>query len=95
MVGHLVKATVGSQHTEYMYVPGCSTAACLYDGRCDLCLEEVQILEAGFLPDSLTFTPDGTTILTANEGEPVRHNMHKQQSPSEFCLCIDINSSLG
>ncbi|MEM8777509.1 MAG: esterase-like activity of phytase family protein [Cyanobacteria bacterium P01_G01_bin.49] len=30
----------------------------------------LNAVEAGFLPDALTFTPDGTKVLVANEGEP-------------------------
>ncbi|CBJ25800.1 alkaline phosphatase [Ectocarpus siliculosus] len=40
---------------------------------CDFCDDDVQILEAGFLPDMITFTPNGKRILTANEGEPLNY----------------------
>lgn len=36
----------------------------------DLDGEEQEVIEAGALPDMLTFTPDGNYLLVANEGEP-------------------------
>lgn len=44
--------------------------------RCSFCDDDIQILEAGYLPDMVTFTPDGRRILTANEGEPVSRHTH-------------------
>eukprot|EP00904_Undaria_pinnatifida_P006682 jgi/Undpi1/3143/HiC_scaffold_15.g06517.m1 len=39
--------------------------------KCACCDDYVQILTTGYLPDMVTFTPNGRRILTANEGEPL------------------------
>ncbi|CAB1109406.1 unnamed protein product [Ectocarpus sp. CCAP 1310/34] len=39
--------------------------------ECDFCEDDVQVLEAGYRPDMVVFTPDGKHILPANEGLPV------------------------
>ncbi|PZU97420.1 MAG: bifunctional metallophosphatase/5'-nucleotidase [Pseudanabaena sp.] len=46
-------------------------------------------VEVGFLPDMLTFTPDGTKVLVANEGEP---NENFSNDPVGSVSVISINS---
>ena len=44
----------------------------------------------GFLPDMLTFTPDGTKVLVANEGEPNSYNQATSFDPEGSVSVIDL-----
>ena len=55
---------VAVEHAEDKTMPG---TVVFYD---TLFTQELSRVEVGSLPDMLTFTPDGTKVLVANEGEP-------------------------
>lgn len=42
----------------------------------------LRSVEVGALPDMLTFTPDGTKVLVANEGEPSGYNLPGGSNPT-------------
>jgi uncharacterized protein len=47
-------------------------------------------VEVGFLPDMLTFTPDGTKVLVANEGEPNSYGQANSFDPEGSVSIINI-----
>jgi hypothetical protein len=47
-------------------------------------------VEVGFLPDMLTFTPDGTKVLVANEGEPNSYGQATSFDPEGSVSVIDL-----
>jgi|GEM_PF-182302 len=49
----------------------------------------------GALPDMLTFTPDGTKILVANEGEPNSYNQPDSIDPEGSISIIDISGGIA
>jgi hypothetical protein len=49
----------------------------------------------GYLPDMLLFTPDGTKILTANEGEPNSYGQGNSFDPEGSVSIIDIAGGVG
>jgi DNA-binding beta-propeller fold protein YncE len=46
----------------------------------------------GALPDMITFTPDGTRVLTANEGEPNSYNQPGSVDPEGSVSIVDVTN---
>ena len=51
----------------------------------------LAIVNAGFQPDMITFTPDGNTILVANEGQP---SADYKSDPEGSVTIIDVSGPL-
>ncbi|MES2796601.1 MAG: choice-of-anchor I family protein [Bacteroidota bacterium] len=51
----------------------------------------INQVTVGYLPDMLTFTPDGTKVLTANEGEPNSYNQATSFDPEGSVSIIDVS----
>lgn len=49
----------------------------------------------GVLPDMLTFTPDGTKVLTANEGQPSSYGQPDSVDPEGSVSIVDISAGPG
>ncbi len=54
-------------------------------------LQLLQAVTVGALPDMLTFTPDGRTVLVANEGEPNSYGQAGSVDPEGSVAVITVN----
>ncbi|QIR38943.1 endonuclease/exonuclease/phosphatase [Tolypothrix sp. PCC 7910] len=52
-------------------------------------------VEVGYLPDMLTFTPDGTKVLTANEGEPNSYKQANSFDPEGSVSIINLANGVA
>ena len=54
-------------------------------------LQLLQVVNVGALPDMLTFTPDGRTLVVANEGEPNSYGLADSVDPEGSVAVITLN----
>lgn len=52
-------------------------------------------VEVGALPDMITFTPDGTKLLSANEGEPNSYGQANSFDPEGSISVIDLSTGVA
>jgi hypothetical protein len=57
-------------------------------------LQRLAEFPTGALPDMVTFTPDGQTVLIANEGEPNDYNTEESIDPEGSVTVIDLREGL-
>ncbi len=58
-------------------------------------LETLGSVEVGALPDMLTFTPDGSKVVVANEGEPDGYCVDGAGDPEGSISIIDVSGDLA
>jgi hypothetical protein len=54
----------------------------------------LRAVEVGYLPDMLTFSPDGTQVLVANEGEPNSYGQADSFDPEGSVSLIDLRGGV-
>lgn len=55
----------------------------------------ISQVTVGYLPDMIIFSPDGTKILTANEGEPNSYGQGNSFDPEGSVSIVDISGGVG